>query len=263
MAKRKVRVLFLYESHHRMIPKDGMRAALDLLEKEYEITRINLLEEEPILDEYDFIIAWTNWGGRIDALMDYPTKAKKGIAICGAFPPRDADRYDVIWYENEWYKDMYGLSDGAIHAFGVNTDIYKPMRRRKTWDILGVGSYSSWKRWEKLAVRPGHRIVIGEYQRDNENESLSIVRELIRSGVVVSDMVNPDRLAEFYNLAKEVYIPAELFGGGERAVLEARACGTPVSIERDNEKLAEYLNCPIWDHHYYAAQLKKGIERAL
>lgn len=265
MAKRNVKpkVAFLYESHHRLEPKDGMRAALELLRKDFEITKINTLLELPDLDEYDFVIAWTNWGGRIDLLMNQPSKAKKGIAICGAFPPSDADKYDVVWYENEWYKKAYNLNKKCIHAFGVNTDIYKPKDIVKTWDYLGVGSFSTWKRWEKMAVKQGHRIIIGEYQKGNEAESLNIVRNLILSGVVVSDMINPDRLAQFYNMARKVYIPAEIYGGGERAVLEARACGTEVEVERDNEKLIEYLTCPIYDHYYYAKQLKKGIMSAL
>jgi len=62
-----------------------------------------------------------------------------------------------------------------------------------------------------------------------------------------------------YNRAKIVYIPANIIGGGERAVLEARACGCKVEVEPDNPKLQELLNCPLWDTNYYTDQLVKGI----
>ena len=76
-------------------------------------------------------------------------------------------------------------------------------------------------------------------------------------------MVEPKKLMCLYNLASTVYIPADVMGGGERAVLEARACGRHVEVSEDNPKLQELLTCPIWDHHYYAYQLEKGILEAL
>ena len=66
-----------------------------------------------------------------------------------------------------------------------------------------------------------------------------------------------------YNLSKNVYIPANIIGGGERAVLEARACNIPVEVEDDNPKLKELLYSPILDHHYYARQIEKGIHAVL
>jgi hypothetical protein len=59
--------------------------------------------------------------------------------------------------------------------------------------------------------------------------------------------------------AKAVYVPDDVLGGGERAVLEARSLGVDVVIEEDNPKLAELLDSPIYDHAYYATQLSFGI----
>ena len=36
-----------------------------------------------------------------------------------------------------------------------------------------------------------------------------------------------------------MYIPSTVQGGGERAVLEAKACGVVVRVEEDNPKLKE------------------------
>ena len=72
-------------------------------------------------------------------------------------------------------------------------------------------------------------------------------------------MVEPETLDKIYHAARCVYIPAEVGGGGERAILEARSCGISVEVENDNPKLKELLTCPIWDECYYAEQLRKGI----
>ena len=61
--------------------------------------------------------------------------------------------------------------------------------------------------------------------------------------------------------SKNVYIPASIQGGGERAVLEARACNIKVTIEDDNPKLKELLTSQIYDHHYYSDQLNYGIKK--
>ena len=57
----------------------------------------------------------------------------------------------------------------------------------------------------------------------------------------------------------QVYVPDDVFGGGERAVLEARALGVRAVVEPDNPKLAELLGSPVYDHAYYAAQLRYAL----
>jgi hypothetical protein len=79
------------------------------------------------------------------------------------------------------------------------------------------------------------------------------------AGVGISGMLYPSKLRNIYNCSDVVYIPADINGGGERAILEARACGRTVEVERDNPKLQELVDGQLFDHHYYAEQLKKGI----
>lgn len=92
---------------------------------------------------------------------------------------------------------------------------------------------------------------------------MDIIMDLLMAGVAVSDMVPAEVLAKMYQMSGCVYIPAEEIGGGERSVLEARACERPVEVESDNTKLQELLTCPIWDEKYYAYQLKQGILECL
>ena len=56
-----------------------------------------------------------------------------------------------------------------------------------------------------------------------------------------------------------VLVSDDVFGGGERAVLEARSLGVAAVVEPDNPKLAELLTSPLYDHAYYAAQMSAGL----
>lgn len=239
---------------------DGLWAALNLLEEDFEITRKNLQEES----EYplpDFVLGWGGFDSPVDNyIKDGFNNIKKGLCIGGnAFPYHEG--YDILFYETEWAKEYLKLPKNSIHAFGINSDIYNQpnLPFPIIWDYLGVGSFSYWKRWEKMKEKKGNRLVIGEYQKNNEQESSRIALDLVRNGVMVSDMTNPFDLSNFYHWTRTVYIPAEVNGGGERAVLEGRACGLSVLVEEDNPKLKELLTSPIWDEKYYAKKLREGI----
>lgn len=262
-GENKVKILFVFDHPHPEMWRDGLWRAMKELEKDFSITYRNLQNpgvDVDNFDDYNFVLGWGGFNSPVDnIMMAVETKAKKGLCIGGnvfTFHPG----YDVLFYETEAVRKFLQLKGNCVHAFGVNTEIYQVKQGEKLFDFLGVGSFSSWKRWEKMKERMGIRMVIGEYQWNNETESMSIIRDMMEGGVMVSPMQNPEDLCNIYNMARNVYIPASLIGGGERAVLEARACGCRVEVENDNFKLQELLAGPIYDHLYYADQLKKGIK---
>lgn len=255
---------------------DGLWAALNILEEDFEITKLNLrdLDAGVVLkyfhvEEFDFLLGWGGFNSPVDKTLHLKTNKKKGLCIGGnAFPPEGADNYDVLFYETKWYRPQINFHKNIVHAFGINSDIYNNEKfflsnlefaTPVIWDYIGVGSLSYWKRWEKMIDKKGRKLVVGEYQKDNEQESSRIANHLLKNNIMVSDMVHPYDLANFYHWSRTLYIPADINGGGERAILEARACGLQVEIEDDNPKLKELLTCPIYDEKYYAEQLKKGI----
>jgi glycosyltransferase involved in cell wall biosynthesis len=307
------KVVFLCDLKYPQLWKDGLWAALQILQNDYELSIVNLherLENEhhKRLAEADCIIAWSAFGGScVNFLRDSNLIQPKLLCIGGtAAPPVDGERFDVLFYETYWYEDIIRhINTKKIHAFGINTDIYNlgdsnqyserigrgdirdgderddrtqsvlgidrqqravasgDRGSEKVFDVITVGSFSLWKRQTKLLERAGVRLAIGEVQKENRAESYGIIQQLLEGGVIVADMLPPERLSSLYRNSRVAYIPAELHGGGERAVLEARACGLPVEVEPDNPKLEELVSSPIYDHHYYAKQLKKGIEYAL
>lgn len=262
IQKVKQKLLFVYDTAHDNIWRDGLWAALELLKEDFNIEKINLRTSDPHEFEADFVLGWGAFNSSVDKILQsLPIDIPKGLCVGGtATSPWGAENYNVLFYETPFYETTIANHPNKVHAFGVNTDIYKPITKtRKIWDWITVGSFSLWKRQLKLADKPGIKIAIGEIQKDNYQESLDIIANLLMKGVAVSDMVDPEILANMYRASKFVYIPANIHGGGERAVLEARACGIPVEVEYDNPKLESLLVTPVWDHKYYRDQLRKGI----
>ena len=250
------KIVFIYDHAYPEIWRDGLWAALELLKQDFDVEKFNL-RTDTLLPEADFYLGWGAFGSPVTEYMK-GINEKKGICIGGVPLPDIDDRFDVYFYETEWYGKQL-RAENKIHAFGVNTNIYKPIPTEKIYDCITVGAFSLWKRLPMIANRGGVRLAVGEIQKGNKKESYEIIAELLESGVGVMDMVEPEKLALLYNSSKEVYIPSTVFGGGERAVLEARACGVPVSIAKDNDKLTELLRSEVYNENYYYNQLKKGI----
>lgn len=267
----KLKLLFVYDHSKPEYWLDGLSAALLELEEEFEIERLNLhCEDRGGVLKYDFILGWGAFGSSVDKWVQddwQDTKAKKGLCIAGnALPPEGANNYDVLFYETKWYRPQIDFHPNIVQAFGVNTDIFFPafMHTPVVWDYVGVGALANWKRWEKIIEKPGQKLVIGQYQKENEQESLEIARKLISVGVMVSNEVSPYELANIYHYSRTLYMPSDIYGGGERSVLEARGCGLSVEIEQDNEKLKELVEMKdIPSHIDYAKALKKGIMSVL
>lgn len=266
MGKKKLRpkILFVYDHEYPHLWKDGLWAAIQLLEEEFEVVTFNLQTDcLPSTDGYAMVLGWGGFESPVDkAIRDLPIK--KGLCIGGnAFPPVYQYKYDVLFYETEWYKQFVKDHPNAIKAFGVNTQIYHPTKVPKIFDVISVGAFALWKRQDMLKRYSGTRLAVGQIQRGNPDESMSIIIPLLANGVIVSDMVEPEKLAQFYNASYLCYVPANINGGGERAVLEARACGIMVDVEEDNPKLKELTTSKIPSEKDYAAALKYGIKSVL
>lgn len=180
--------------------------------------------------------------------------------ISGSGLPREIDlqRFDTLFYETTWYAPLVQKHQRSYHAFGVDTDIMSPSEAERNIDWLMVGRPAAFKRPEAITDRVGSRLLIGEIYGAEE-----IVQRLRSRGVEVRDFVSYSELANIYQRTHTLLVAAELHGGGERAVLEARACGARVEISHANPKLQSVLAGPVYDHRYYAQQLLSGIERTI
>jgi hypothetical protein len=258
-----VKLLFVYSHPEPKYWKDGLYMALKELEKVFDITYQNLDFGKDVKKGFDFTLGWGGFGSPVDQYI-HSCGGKKGLCIGGNTTGAWTDKYDVLFYETDWvrkYLKLDELNVPLVKAFGINSDLFKPPVKKVpiVWNYLGVGALASWKRWERFTNKIGKRLVIGDFQKNNVSESLDIVIHLMLGNVMVSNQVLPEDLPFYYHRAKTVYLPANIYGGSERCVLEARNAGCKVEIEADNDKLKELLTCKIPTYKDYAKALKQGL----
>ncbi len=272
----KPKLTFVFHHTNPTQWKDGLWAALNLLEADFEIEKINLAEGREVPPDNEYILAWGAFNSPAEKAVRTPeVRAQvKALQIGGtAQPPSTIMAWDVVFPETDWHLNQIAIAPHSpftkvrtklVKAFGVNTDVYYGdgsgfMGTERVWDWISVGAFASWKNYPKLLSKSGLKLAVGEIQEGNRRESEDIIRILMSSGIMVSPFVSPKTLSEFYRRSINCYIPAGLHGGGERAVLEARSCGCTVEVSPTNLKLAELLTGPIPSHHDFASALKKGL----
>ena len=244
---------------------------MELLEHDASVTWLNLHPEHPSqveqlsrLGDCDCLLVKSNWGWIVDELVREHCPGNgppRALLISGvADPPRRRRMrfYAVLFFETLWYAPKLRRHPCRIHAFGIDTRIMRPdPPEERTIDWLSVGALHTAKRHELLVAKEGRRVVVGDLVGADD----ALVARLERDGVEVLDFMGYEKLAHYYRRARNVLVAASVHGGGERSVLEARACGADVHVADDNPKLRELASQhEIWGHEYYARQLARGVE---
>jgi glycosyltransferase involved in cell wall biosynthesis len=251
---------------------DGFTAAMTEIESRgHSVGWCNLhpdalTPDDPSILDCDFLLVKSNWQAAPIKRLGPVLKRREvaaGLLISGTAKPHFRywrGPFDVCWYETHWYAPQVRKHPLAFHAFGVDTSVMRSetiVERDIDW--FSVGRLIAYKRHELLLDRTGTRVVA----TDLSNADEAIRRQLEGDGVVIVDYLGASDLASLYRRAKHVLVSCTLQGGGERAVLEAMACGAQVVVPEDNPKLQELRDGPIYDHLYYAKQIMRGINAAV
>jgi hypothetical protein len=253
---------------------DGFTAAMGIIGDRHDVRLVNVHPDaddadRKCLPHCDFLLVKSNWGDVAYQQSERLLRSAKGTPPLGLMisgvtrPPLLYWRrsgFDVLWYETEWYAGQVRRHPLAIHAFGTDTEIMRPgVQTERDIDWLSVGRLIADKRHERLCHLDGERVVATDFS----NADPRIRASLAAAGVQLFDYLDAEDLAVLYRRAKNVLVNCTVHGGGERAVLEARACGANVVVAADNPKLTGLATGPLYDHHYYAAQLSRGIALAV
>lgn len=252
---------------------DGFTAAMTVISASHDVHWLNLHPDEPRsaeslgrLEDCDFLLAKSNWNWIVDRAVREHCKSRsvpKGLMISGVAPPpggRVTRFYNVLYYETHWYRAQIETHPCTVHAFGIDTTVMRPEPAvPRDIDWLTVGQVAGYKRPERLLERTGRRVILGDLQ----NADPALVARLLDGGIELIDFVDYEMLAGYYRRAANVLVPCTIQGGGERSVLEGRACGAAVHVAEDNPKLLQLAALEtVWDQHYYGRQLLDGMERA-
>lgn len=248
---------------------DGLAAALQYLVDKYrwQVDIYNLPSiNNPILSpNYDFVLFW----GALNRLQ-HEQKLFKNQGLCFAGGPTfhpNIKNFDIIFAESRVdFKELNKWGINTLQAFGTNTQLFRPIQGQpKVWDYIYPAAFAKWKHHEIFIkeIRDKKALAVGYMQPDDwEKECYEVC---LKDGVTVLPWVPYNVMPWLYNASKVCLITADEYGGCQRSVLEAKACGIDVVIVSDSPKLLELNDLERedvlrdWDEKSYGEKLRKGI----
>jgi hypothetical protein len=248
--------------------RDGLRSALDIINKKHQVSYFLDKTVPDVTDNFDFILLWDDSNSEFFKQID-KFKCRKGI--CLTTDPQNFDnlrKVDVVFCESQpVYDAVRSQGIRAIKAFGTDTDFFKP-GKKKDIEYFYPATFSPWKLQREIAYLGKELTCVGTVQPDGVFD-LTKCKE---NGVnVITDYLPVSKIRDYYQRAKRVVIPA--IHGSERTVLEAMSSGImPVVLHPENKKTFSYLTELIesgltprefviknYSHKVYAKNLLKGI----
>lgn len=243
-----MRIAFIWQgfSGRYGLWNDGLYAAMKLLEQEHEVRYFDTTEINQIHEfKPDRVLYWeapVTFAGKDRenywAVQDLPFK--KGLLFAGGEVRAEwCDGFDLFFVESKVNEDDFErIGKPWKRAFGVNTQIMKPQKQGKAFDACFPATCASWKRHWLLADALHEKAAIaGRYQ---ESDPIGFIRAR-DAGAVVFPELSQDAVAALINASHTLVNCSDVWGGGQRATLEAMACGVPPVVMADSPKNREYV----------------------
>lgn len=221
--------------------KDGLYAAMQILEKEYEVEYCEPWDNMT----GDVILYWeapiTIRGQSANHYMNVMSKPQKKILLFAGGPLKKewVKGFNLLCVESKINLDeCNALGIPAMTAFGINDEIFKPKSMTKIYDGIHHATCASWKRQELLGEALRDKALIVGREQDNDRMPFEVARAY---GATVMPEQSYEKVCDLINQSHVLVQTANEQGGGQRATLEAMACGVPVVCMTDSPKNREYV----------------------
>ena len=229
------------------IDHDGFTAAMETIALKHDVRWLNVHPansdsafQAARIPDADFVLVRSDWGWYPCVAADRALRGSEqpvGLLIAGSHAPPshiESLRFDVVFYETPWYAPLVEGHPFAVEAFGVDARSMHTATSERDIDWLMVGRLAQFKRPLTMLQKSGRRVAVG----DLASAPPEIRGALEADGVEVLDFMSYDELASYYQRSRSVLVACEPDGGGERAVVEGRACGCEIEVAADNPKLS-------------------------
>jgi hypothetical protein len=251
--------------------RDGVRAAMEVLEDRDHTVRWHLGLDPQVPADSNFILIWAeSTTPAIEKVKDHP--AKKGLLLTTdlGLSIEHLRAYDVVFAEAQPVVDA--IKPHGIHvvkAFGTDTEFFSPITNaRKEYEAFYPATFSPWKRQNLFADKWLDKgLCMGTVQPDG----FDILRHVVEAKTHIYLGYAPaERVRDFYRRSRVVDITG--WEGSGRTVIEGLSMGMAVRVSPDNHKCLSYLKeweksgltprefaQKYYSEEVYADQLLKGM----
>jgi glycosyltransferase involved in cell wall biosynthesis len=220
---------------------DGLRQAMLLLEKKYEVHYKEPWDEitEDIVLYWEAPVTAVGKNGEFyNKIRNLPQK-KILLFAGGAIRPEWVAGFDHICVESKInLLELQSMGFSVSTAFGINDSVFKPMNLEKKWDGIHHATSASWKRQWLMAEALGNKCLVVGREQPEDMWPFQRSKEL---GATVMGQHSFEEVAKLINQSHTLCQTSEFWGGGQRATLEAMACGVPPIVMTDSPKNMEYV----------------------
>lgn len=222
---------------------DGLRIAMRKIEKQYTVYYQEPWEEI----RGDIILYWEApvsavGGNAVHYNRIRTMEGKKKILLFagGAINYSWIEGFDHICVESKINcEELCVLQVPHSTAFGINDEIFKPVALTKQYDGIHQGTCASWKRQWLVGEAVGNRgLLVGRRQESDQHP----FNEAEKYGTKILEEQPYEEVARLLNESHVMLQTADYWGGGQRATLEAMACGVQVVVMSDSPKNCQYVN---------------------
>jgi glycosyltransferase involved in cell wall biosynthesis len=222
--------------------KDGLYVAMKEVEKYHNVS---YLEPWDNFDGLDLLLYWeapvSFCGGNsshYQRVKNYPIK-KVLLFAGGQIRPEWIEGFDHICVESQINcAELCELGFPHSTAFGINDVMFKPLPLPKSWDGIHHGTFADWKRQRLVGEALKDKAVLAGRRQDSDTHDYN---ECVRFGAYIVPEQTYEEVNKLINLSHTMVQTANMWGGGQRATLEAMACGVPVICMSDSPKNREYV----------------------